>query len=111
MSDVAPRLTIDERETVDARGATAFVLRGEIDAHSAELLQARFDPLPPGGDVELDMHDVAFMDSSGLRVLVDVHRRAEQSGRRLCICNPARAVRRVIEISGLADHLHLVDAD
>jgi anti-anti-sigma factor len=45
------------------------------------------------------------MDSSGLRVIIDVHQRATDAGRTLVLRHPTAAVQRLLEISGLADHL------
>jgi anti-anti-sigma factor len=47
------------------------------------------------------------MDSSGLRALIGAHQRAEAADRRLVITQPSSAVQRLIEISGLGDHLHI----
>ncbi len=83
----------------------SVALRGEIDAHSAPALVARFEPLPPGDDdVVIDMAAVTFMDSSGLRVLIDLHERLNASSRRLVIDSPSQPVTRLLEVAGLADH-------
>ena len=78
---------------------------GEIDAHSAPQLGDELARRLGADDLRVDMSEVAFMDSSGLRVLIDTHRRAEAAGGRLVLEHPSSAVSRIIEISGLADHL------
>ena len=55
----------------------------------------------------LDLASVTFIDSSGLRVLIDAHRRAEADGRVLVIVHPSPPVSRLFEISGLTNHLHV----
>lgn len=93
--------------TADERG---LVLAGEIDALTAPLLGEMLSPLPgDDGDVRLDLRDVEFIDSSGLRVIIEAHQRATDAGRRLVLAAPSRSVRRLLEISGLNDHLHLAD--
>ena len=104
MSDAAPRLH------VSVTGAEVTVA-GDIDAHTCPDLTAALDPLPGDDDVRVDVSDVAFMDSSGLRVLIAAHQSAESVGRRLVIDHPSGAVLRIIEISGLRDHLHLAGVD
>jgi len=47
------------------------------------------------------------MDSSGLRVIIELHQRAEQSSRRLVVRDPSQPVARLIEVSGLTGHLHV----
>lgn len=83
-------------------------LIGEIDAASSVELASRLDPLPGHTPrVELDLGSISFIDSSGLRVLIDAHLRAQNEGRRLVIVTPSPSVRRLLEISGLTDYLHV----
>ena len=82
-------------------------LAGEIDAASSVALAARLDPLPLGHRIVLDLAAVTFIDSSGLRVLIDAHRRAEADGRVVVIAHPSAPVSRLFEISGLTNHLHV----
>ncbi len=102
MSDAPVRLTAIDLD------ASTLVLEGEIDAHTAPELAARYVELPEGdGDFAIDMAKVDFMDSSGLRVVIELHQRAEQASRRLVLRAPSQPVARLIEISGLSGHLHV----
>jgi anti-sigma B factor antagonist len=85
---------------------TGWRLDGEIDAHSAPALAEALATLP-AGDVLLDVAGVTFMDSSGLRILVDASARAAAGGGRIVLVSPTNAVVRIVEISGLQDHLTL----
>jgi anti-sigma B factor antagonist len=80
---------------------------GEIDAHSAPQLSDELASRSQTDDLRVDLSEVSFMDSSGLRVLIDAHRKAESAGGRLVVTSPSSAVSRLIEISGLADHLNV----
>jgi len=102
MSDATSRLSV----SVDG---TAVVVDGEVDAHTCPDLVAALNPLPGSGDVRVDVSGVGFMDSSGLRALIGAHQAAEEADRRLVVGKPSPAVRRLIEISGLSDHLHIAD--
>ncbi|HEX4982517.1 MAG TPA: STAS domain-containing protein [Ilumatobacteraceae bacterium] len=83
-------------------------LRGEIDAHSVTVLVRHLDPLPGAEDeVVIDLSEVGFVDSSGLRVLVEAHQRAEAEARRLVLSGSSRPVLRLLEISGLMEYLHV----
>ncbi len=105
MSDSASRLSIGQ----DGEGRT-LVLAGEIDAHTAPDLAARLADLPgDDGDITIDMAAVEFIDSSGLRVLIDVHNRVAEVDRRLVLRAPSATVTRLVEIAGLAGHFN-VDA-
>ncbi len=99
MSDAQARLDVAPREG-------GFALAGEIDAHTAPALAAHLDPLPAGqGELVLDVAEVEFMDSSALRVLIEAHERAQAAGRHLILQSPTSAVLRLLEVSGVADHL------
>jgi anti-sigma B factor antagonist len=104
MSDVPTRLTAIDLD------AFTIALDGEIDAHTAPELAARYTELPAGdADVVIDMSKVDFMDSSGLRVIIELHQRAENAERRLVLRAPSQPVARLIEVSGLNGHLHVAD--
>ena len=94
-----PRLDL----SMDADGA--LVLHGEIDSYTAPDLAERL-----GGEPPVDIVDVAgvtFIDSSGLRVIVEAHHARTSAGSRLVLRSPSAAVQRLLEISGLAGHLDL----
>ena len=88
--------------------STGWKLAGEIDAHTAPDLATAMAQLP-AGDVVVDVGDVSFMDSSGLRVLIDVATRAREAGGDLIIAHPTPGITRLVEISGLAGQLRLED--
>lgn len=103
MTDGSARLEFD---VVDG----TLRLAGEIDAHTAPELAQRLSDSTWNGEWLVDVSGVEFMDSSGLRVLIDAHQRAESAGTRLVLVAPGRAVARIIEVSGLSDHLNVVPA-
>ncbi len=103
MSDPTARLNV-------TRDGDRIVVAGDIDAHTCPDLVSELNPLPGTGDVRLDVAGVGFIDSSGLRVMIAAHQLAEASSRKLLIERPSKSVSRILEISGLSDHLHIVDA-
>lgn len=91
-----------------SRSSAGLVVSGEVDSSTVATLASFLTPLPgESREVKVDMSEVAFMDSSGLRALIDAHREAEQSLRRLMITNPSSVVLRLIDLSGLQDVLHV----
>lgn len=62
-----------------------------------------------GQDVVLDLRGVGFMDTSGLRYVLELHNRAETDGFVLRIVRGPGAVQRVFEVAGLAPRLPFVD--
>lgn len=100
MADLGTELIIDPRDD-------GLRLRGEIDAHTAPSLRTALTERLAAvtGDLRLHLGAVSFMDSSGLRVVVDATGAARAGGRDLVLVGASPTVRRLIEISGLADHL------
>ena len=53
--------------------------------------------------VVVDLADVHFIDSSGVSLLVQAKQRIESQGGRFVLRRPAHRVKRVLEVSGLAE--------
>jgi anti-anti-sigma factor len=86
-----------------SRGLCAVVrVEGEIDLDSAgDLSEAALAAMQEiGPSIVLDLSGVTFMDSTGLKVLLAVHKRAELAGGRLVLAGPTRSVNRVVSITG-----------
>jgi anti-sigma B factor antagonist len=104
--DEAPPLAV----TVDDKGDAATVrVSGELDMDNADMLAAALDrAFAPGSrTVVLDLAGLAFLDSTGVRVLLNGLDRAERTGSTLVVHEPRPLVERVLRISGIADHLGL----
>jgi anti-sigma B factor antagonist len=84
---------------------------GEIDLASAPAVQeALRSAAPDGAAVVLDLRRVTFMDSSGLALIVGQHRRARETGARFAVAISAGSeVQRIIELSGIATLVTLID--
>jgi anti-anti-sigma factor len=95
------------REVFDDPEAVRLVLSGELDMAVAEMLGDRLRRLRNEGyDVRLDLAELEFIDSSGLRELIIALAEARCDGWRLDI-DPQMTgpVRRTIEVAGLHSHL------
>jgi anti-anti-sigma factor len=58
----------------------------------------------------LDLSELDFMDSTGLRLLIAADSRAREDGRRLTIIKGPEPVQRVFRITRLEERLEIVDA-
>ena len=98
--------------TSEQRGGTVLVkLSGELDISSAPKVEdelARVEPDRPPVIV-LDLRSLAFMDSTGLRLLIAADTRASQEDRRLMIVKGPEPVQRVFRITRLEERLEIVD--
>ncbi len=92
------------REDIDVTTlSNGWSVSGQIDALTAGLLTEAMQDLPDvaDGPIEVDLADVTFMDSSGLRVLLGLADRAAQAGGTVVILNASKSVRRLLEITKL----------
>jgi anti-sigma B factor antagonist len=87
---------------------TGLALVGEIDAYTAPALSEAIGQCEQA-HVVIDMAAVEFVDSSGLRVLIEAHQSAQAEQRRIQLSNPSPAVSRLLEISGIDDYLNVAD--
>jgi anti-anti-sigma factor len=80
-----------------------LVASGEIDIASVAALSHSVQDAFAAGALELwvDLTAIEFMDSSGLRALMDARQAALAGGRRLVVICPDGPVRHVIAISGV----------
>jgi anti-sigma B factor antagonist len=85
---------------------------GELDLATSPQLERQLHELRSSGfdHVVLDMRQLTFIDSSGIRVVVAEHRHADTSDRRFSLIRGPRAIQRVLELCGMLDHLHVQDA-
>lgn len=89
---------------------TGVAICGELDAHTAPavataLAAADHEPLV------VNLAGVDFVDSSGLRVLLEVHQVREAAGGSLVLAEPSPAVRRVFDVAGVDEYLQVTSAD
>jgi anti-anti-sigma factor len=97
--------------SVEQRSGGVFVVTvaGELDLANAPTLERLLDDVAgrQPQSVLLEFHDVTFVDSSGLRVLVEFRNRfgAQEPPTDFLIDGMSPAVERLLEISGLLEHL------
>jgi anti-sigma B factor antagonist len=111
--DVEPEVSTEEPLRWSVRcGAEGIdvALAGEMDlATSGPLAQALTEVLDTKPvTVRLDLAEVSFLDSSGIRCLVGAAERAAAVGGHLVVRNPTPMVLRVLELCGV-DQLLLAD--
>jgi anti-sigma B factor antagonist len=94
-----------------AEGNTLKVtLAGEFDMGSvADFRRAIEEEAEPWTRAVLDMHDVVFMDSSGLQELLRLNNRARERGHEVALVRVSVPVRRLLELTGLESHFTIAD--
>jgi anti-sigma B factor antagonist len=102
----------DEPLQVDASSDGAevvLVLRGELDPHTAPALRRRIDDTTDDAVkvLVLDVSGLRFIDSSGLRVIIGAHKEMAARGGHLVLRSPTDTTRRLLDITGLTDHIDI----
>ena len=92
--------------------AVVLTISGELDLRTSPQLEERLTRAFDAGAelVILDLRQIEFMDSTGLRVLLSAHQRAHDTGRRFALVRGADQVERVLTLTGVRDLLTVVDA-
>ena len=79
-------------------------LAGEIDHHTAQPLREQVDATVERTNPRtlwLDFHDVTFMDSSGIAVILKAYRRMQHLNGTLLVCHVPGQARRVLDAAGV----------
>lgn len=84
---------------------------GELDLQSAPVLEQQVARLRAGGHerVVVDLRQVEFIDSTGLRVLLGLHRAAQSEGRVIALVPGPRQVQRIFELTATHALFHWRD--
>jgi anti-anti-sigma factor len=90
----------------------------EVDHHTAHEFAAelaegleRYESVPrpspgrPTSSMLVDLGGVEFLDSAGIRALLDCDNAAARFGGRVVVHNARGAVRRCLEVTGVLEHL------
>jgi anti-anti-sigma factor len=108
-------LTTPFEVTINERGDLIHVvLRGELDISTATRLEDDLLRVEADGPATLvlDLSQLDFMDSTGLRLVIAADDRAREAGRRFAIVRGNEMLQRVLRVTRLDERLEIVeDAD
>ena len=98
---MTPALEISERPAA-ARDGVVLALAGELDLATVDLLTTRLaDAARNGQSVVLDLSDLDFIDSSGIRAFLQATAEASRDGWSFAITQPPARIQRVFEVAGV----------
>lgn len=85
-------------------------LKGELDLASSPIFErALEDPaLADAPLVVLDLDDLKFVDSTGLRIILLAHESARGRGQEFAITQGSPQVQRLLSITSVAEHMHVI---
>ncbi|CAN5309637.1 hypothetical protein BH20ACT24_BH20ACT24_08530 [soil metagenome] len=84
---------------VTSSGARRFRLEGELCLGTVEILRDAIQPEAVEGDLTLELDELTFLDSSGLRELLEVLKRLQVTGSTLILHRPQGIVRKVLSLT------------
>ncbi len=98
-------------EISEGRLGPVAALSGEVDLAAAEAVEERIRTILADEPemLVLDLRNLEFMDSSGLRVVLTLDREQRDRGARLVVVRGGRRVARVMELTGADRQLEMVD--
>lgn len=101
------------RCTVQSNGGDAWIgVVGELDlATSPQLQDALREAELYARRIVLDLRELAFLDTSGIHVIVDASHRLRQSRHRLVLVRGPSPVDRLFALTGTTAVLDIVDLD
>ena len=83
-------------------GVADMALRGELEVATAPILRENLARVEASGaaTIMLDLREVTFIDSSGLKEFLEARSRAKDNGHRLLMSGASPAAQRLFELTG-----------
>jgi anti-sigma B factor antagonist len=96
-----------ERTTTE--GVELLLVEGEIDIASAPRLISVLNRAVQEAlrSLVVDLSEVDFMDSTGLALLINAHRRLARRSKGFAVVCPPGRLRRVFEVTDMVETLHV----
>jgi anti-sigma B factor antagonist len=104
---VGEQLEIEVRQEP---GRIVLTLHGELDLLAAPRLQGETEnaTVDAADILVLDLDDVQFIDSAGLRVILAAHQRRVERGQKLALTPGSPQVQRLFSIAGVSGRLQTI---
>lgn len=84
---------------------TVVSISGELDGKTAPLAQGQILPLiAPGGSILLDLSEVHYMSSAGLRMMLLLYRQALSQDNRVALVGLSNEIRDTMDATGFLDY-------
>lgn len=102
---------VQEQVSLDTlQQVTSIAMTGDVDASTAPLVQERVLPLAqPGAKLVLDMTNVPYMSSAGLRFLLSLYRQVTAKKGQLAIVGLAEEIKDTMSVTGFIDFFTICD--
>lgn len=106
------RVDVEVQLEIQRLEAAAWVLlsaTGEIDLATVGKLESAIEAVLHEGTKRLviDLNDVSFLDSTGLRILLAAHAKLEELGGSLAVVVAGGPVQRLLDITGIGSTMNV----
>ena len=91
------------------RGAAWVTPSGELDLAGVPELERALEQARGSALVVIDLRRLTFIDSTGLHAIVAADARARRADQRVVLVRGPETVDRVFALTGVRDHLRIVD--
>lgn len=82
-----------------------LILQGRVDTTTAVQLDAAYEELMGMEEVEINMEELQYISSAGLRVLLKIEKKMRASSGKLILKKVPEEIMEVFEMTGFADIL------
>ena len=89
-------------DVVQEAGAVRIIPRGELDVATQGELRAVLER-HAAAPVTLDLGALRFLDTSGLRLILETAEAARREGREFAVLRGSPAVQRLFDVAGVAE--------
>ncbi len=94
----------------ESDATVTVVMRGELDIAYVDSVEQQLTGLEQGKEeLVLDLRELQFLDSMGLRLILRADARAREQGRRMKILKGPEQVQRVFRLTRMDERLEIVD--
>lgn len=95
-----------------ARDSVRVAPVGELDIATVDKLRGEVERLRESGfgKLVLDLRGVRFLDSTGLRLVLELDAAAREASQELLIIRGSSVVQRIFEVTQVAERLQFIDA-
>jgi anti-sigma B factor antagonist len=102
-----------DMEFTDVGGVTKAVLGGRLDSYSVGEVETRFvaSIVPKEQPAVVDLSDVSFIASLGIRMLIGTARALQRSNARFAMFGANEAVMEIIETTSLTEIIPVVGTE
>jgi anti-sigma B factor antagonist len=88
-----------------------IALGGELDMANAPLLESAIEAAKiDRGTLVLDLDQLHFIDSTGLRIILAARERCRRSEQEFAVTRGSQQVQRLLSVTGVGEHLRMIDA-